>query len=72
VFIAELILWASAAYLLVGLAVGSAFVWRGVDHVDAAAVGTTWAFRFMILPGAVALWPLVIRLWLRDPKDIQP
>jgi hypothetical protein len=69
VFIAEVILWACAAYLAVGLAIGTAFIWRGVDHVDAAAAGTTWAFRLVILPGAVALWPVIIRLWLRDPKD---
>jgi hypothetical protein len=71
VFVAEVILWACAAYLLLGLALGIAFAWRGVEQVDAAAVGTTWPFRLVILPGAAALWPVIALLWLHVQKGNQ-
>ncbi len=50
-------------YLGVGLAVAVPFVLRGVVRVDPAARGSTWGFRLCILPGAVALWPWVLRRW---------
>jgi hypothetical protein len=67
-FVATIILWTCALYLVLGTAVGIPFVWRGVDKVDAAAAGTSWGFRLMILSGSIALWPLVVRLWLRAEK----
>ncbi len=66
--VAEIILWALGTYLLVGLAVGVPFICRGVDKVDAAAAGTSVSFRLLILPGCVALWPLILRRWLHAPK----
>ena len=67
-FVAEIVLWACAAYLLFGLAIGVPFVWRGVDKVDAAAHGTSWVFRILILPGCVALWPWILQRWLHTRR----
>ena len=63
--VAEIILWVCGIYLLIGLAAGAPFVWRGVDKVDAAAHGASATFRFLILPGCIALWPWILHRWLR-------
>lgn len=51
-------------YLALGLVVGLGFVLRGVDRVDPAASGSPLAFRLVILPGCVGLWPVVLMKWL--------
>jgi hypothetical protein len=50
-------------YLLVGFLVGVAFVLFGVARVQAAPV--TVGARILLLPGAAALWPLVLSRWLK-------
>jgi hypothetical protein len=67
--VAEMILWAAAVYLLIGLLVGIPFVWRGVERIDAAAVGTSWGFRLTILPGSIGLWPLILRRWIHGKNE---
>jgi hypothetical protein len=55
--------------LLVYLALGALFLplFYGVllRRLDPAAAGATLGFRLVILPGAVALWPLLLRACLR-------
>lgn len=51
-------------YAAVGLIVGLAFLLRGIDRVDPAARGAH-AFRPLILPGLVLLWPVVVTRWAR-------
>jgi len=50
-------------YMAVGFVFAVAFVLFGVQRIDPAARGGTWGFRLMILPGAAALWPLMLRRW---------
>lgn len=69
--IAEIVLWVFGFYLLIGLAVGVPFVWRGVNKVDAAAQGTSVTFRLVILPGCVVLWPLILQRWLHAQKGVE-
>jgi len=52
------------AYLLAGLAFAPPFVIRGVGRIDPAARGASWGFRLIVVPGVVALWPLLARRWL--------
>jgi hypothetical protein len=68
VIVAEVILLVILAYLLCGLAAGVPFVLRGVDRVDEAARGAPLGFRLLILPGTVALWPLMTAKWLKAGK----
>jgi hypothetical protein len=49
-------------YVAVGLMVGLAFVVYGVTRVQSATV--TVGARILLLPGATALWPFVLRRWL--------
>ena len=67
--VAEVTLLIALAYLLCGLAVGVPFVLRGVDRVDASAQGASLGFRLLILPGTVALWPLMVTKWIMAPRS---
>jgi hypothetical protein len=62
--LAEILLLAALAWLLVGLAVGIPFVLRGVGWIDEAARDASVGFRLVILPGTVALWPFLLVRWL--------
>ncbi len=59
----QIILIIAFAYVAIGLVFALAFVCRGITSVDAAAKGSSAAFRLLIVPGASALWPLMLRKW---------
>jgi hypothetical protein len=61
---AEILLAGATAYGTAGLVVGLAFLLFGIDRVDPAARGA-YAFRPLLLPGLVLLWPLVLWRWCR-------
>jgi hypothetical protein len=69
------IVGAAGVYLGIGLLFAVVFAWRGVGRVDPAAAGGTPGFRVLIVPGAAALWPLLLRRWLAgarrppEPRD---
>lgn len=52
-------------YLAIGVLFGLVFAWRGARSIDPAAAEATWGFRVLIVPGAAALWPLLLARWLR-------
>jgi hypothetical protein len=60
---AEAIVGGLAGYLVLGLAFALAFVSRGAAAIDPAARGMPWLARLLIMPGAAALWPLLIWKW---------
>jgi hypothetical protein len=51
-------------YVVLGLVIGLAFVIVGATRVQPAAV--TIGARILLLPGATALWPFVLRRWLKS------
>jgi len=61
-----------AAYIALGVVFALPFVARGIDRIDRAAGRGTVGFRIIVLPGVVALWPLLLRRWysrrLDDPE----
>ena len=61
---AQWIVMALGVYAGVGLVLAIPFVAFGVSRVDRSAHGAPILFRLLILPGAVALWPIVARWWL--------
>ena len=61
---AELIVDLVQGYGLIGLVVAAAFLLFGIERIDASARGA-YAFRPLLVPGIVLLWPLVLVLWLR-------
>jgi len=66
---AELVVLVAGGYLLAGLLFGLAFVTRGVTRIDPAARGSSAAFRLLILPGSVVLWPLLAAKWARHEGE---
>ena len=62
--IATTIAIVAGLYAAIGLATGVAFVIFGVTTVQSAPV--TIGARILLLPGATALWPLVISRWLKS------
>jgi len=55
-------------YLALGLGFAIPFLIIGVNKIDAAARGSGWGFRLIILPGTIALWPLLLWRWLSGAK----
>ena len=63
--VAELFVDALTAYGLAGLVFAAAFVTMGIQRVDSVAEHAPLGFRLIVLPGAAALWPLLLVRWLR-------
>jgi hypothetical protein len=61
---AEAIVGTLAGYFVLGLAFALFFVTRGVAAIDPGARGMSRLARLLIVPGAVALWPLMLWKWL--------
>ena len=59
------VVYASLAYLALGVVFALAFVARGAARLDPDADGATWGFKVLILPGTAALWPLLLVRWMR-------
>jgi len=59
---AAIIIDCVTAWLAIGIIVGVAFLFLGIGRVDAAARGS-YAFRPLLLPGLVLLWPFVALRW---------
>jgi hypothetical protein len=52
-------------YLALGVVFALVFVAAGAGRVDTHARGGSWGFRLLILPGAAALWPLLLGRWVQ-------
>ena len=59
---AELIVQSATVYGAIGALVAVLFLLFGIDRVDPAA-RCAYAFRPMIAPGIVLLWPVVLVRW---------
>ena len=54
-----------AAYVAIGLFFAIVFATVGVSRIDPVAKGSGIGFRMIILPGATALWPLLLWRWVK-------
>ncbi len=61
--LARIVLWLSGAYLAAGAAFAAAFHALGLTRLDPAARGAGLAFRALITPGVVLLWPVMAWRW---------
>jgi hypothetical protein len=59
---ADLIIDAALIYAACGAVLALAFLLWGIDRIDPAAAGA-YAFRPLLIPGLVLLWPLVALRW---------
>ncbi len=51
-------------YLLLGLVFAIAFLWKGAGKLDDKTKGTSWVFKALIIPGSIALWPVLLKKWV--------
>lgn len=49
-------------YGVIGVVAAAAFLAFGIDRIDPAARGA-YAFRPLLVPGLVILWPVVVWRW---------
>ena len=66
--LAQLLVNSLIIYGALGLVFALCFVTLGVGRIDPSAKGAGVGFRLMILPGAAALWPLLLWRWLREEQ----
>jgi len=57
---AEGLLAVLAVYLVIGALFAAVIAVKGLPRIDAGARGMPWSARLLILPGLVALWPLML------------
>jgi hypothetical protein len=57
------------AYLAIGMVFAIPFALAGAKKIDPHAAQGTWGFRLLIIPGAAALWPLLLRRWVMGVKE---
>lgn len=62
---AEIIVLIFGSYVALGILVAPFLIFRGAQRFDAAAADSTLGFRLVVLPGAVLLWPLLLRRFLK-------
>ncbi len=67
--LATLALYGSALYAVLGVCVALAFVVLGVTRVLPQPATVTIPARVLLFPGAVVLWPVVVRRWLQAARS---
>ncbi len=68
--VATIILNCIYLYAAIGSTVAASFLLFGIDRIDDGAHGT-YAFRPLLFPGLVLLWPFILWRWYslaRRPK----
>jgi hypothetical protein len=63
--VAEFFVAGLAVYGLAGAVFAIAFVLFGIHRVDPVAEHSPIGFRLIVIPGAAALWPLLLTRWFR-------
>lgn len=56
-------------YLGLGLLFALFFVTKGAGQIDPTAKAGTFGFRLLIIPGAMAFWPLLAKRWWRGHTE---
>ena len=67
--IAAVLLIILAGYLACGLVFAIPFVLVGVKRIDPHAAHGSWGFRLLIIPGTIALWPLLLERWMSGAHE---
>jgi hypothetical protein len=67
--IAILFVYSLYVYTALGVGFALAFVTVVVKRIDSQAIGSSVGFRFLIFPGSVAFWPLLLRRWISGKEE---
>lgn len=66
-----IILLVIAVYLAAGLVFAVPFVIKGVAKIDEGAVGSKWGFRLIIIPGVIVFWPVLLKKWMKNKRELK-
>jgi len=66
---AKAIVYGLEVYAGFGLIFAFVFVWFGVQSLDSEAQGSGVGFRFLILPGVAAFWPMLLYRWTQNVTE---
>ncbi len=66
--VARAILFAAYSYLSAGV-IAAFIITLGLSRIDSEAKGAGLAFRAIIFPGIVALWPMLLKRYLRGSGE---
>lgn len=69
--VVRLTISALAIYLLIGLIFAVPFVTLGIGRIDEGAKESRWGFRMIVIPGVIAVWPLLLRKWMHSPNGTE-
>lgn len=58
--LAQMMVWMLGLYFGAGILFALFFVTTGITRIDATTKQSGWGFRLLMLPGGVALWPLLL------------
>jgi hypothetical protein len=64
-FRAQILVWLLSIYALLGIVFAPFFVTLGAGRIDPSVKQSSSGFRLMIVPGVIALWPLLALRWAR-------
>ncbi len=62
--VAQWIVNLAMIYAAIGFLFALVFAFRGARRIDPSAEGSPVFFSLLIIPGAAALWPLLLKRWL--------
>lgn len=60
--VAEALVFLLEAYAGFGVLVAAIFLLFGIDRVEPSARGS-YAFRVLLIPGVIGIWPLILWRW---------
>jgi hypothetical protein len=66
VTIVTILFYILGIYILAGFLFAVVFLFKGIEKVDVSAHGATWGFKLIIIPGVVALWPVLLNKWIKS------
>jgi hypothetical protein len=61
-----LVLTLAGAYAVIGVCAGVVFLLGGYRKLLAAPAPVTWPARLLLTPGAMLLWPLIVKRWRQN------
>ena len=66
---AQLIFFIGQVWSIVGLVISVPFLLFGLDRIDESSRGS-YAFRLLLVPGIILLWPIVLWRWYRLERGL--
>jgi hypothetical protein len=61
----EILLIIAAIYLALGVLFVIPFLIKGLNKIDEGAHSSTIGFKIIIIPGVIALWPVLLSKWMK-------